>query len=76
MVRQPVPGDVLSAADPHIVVLQHIIKKPFETEGATGMADQTHVQPNRHHFGLRGAFAVQHVETVPGVLKKIVGNTK
>src|SRR5262245_52724465 len=60
----PMAGDVPSAGDPDIVVLHHIVEQPFEAGCAGGMSSQAHVQADRHHFRLGGAFTVKHVEGI------------
>ena len=66
MRRHPVPGDVDAAADPHVLVAEHMIEKLFECRDPPGPADQACVQSHRQHFRRiqsgRIAFAVQHIE--------------
>ena len=43
MLRAPVPGNVLTFADPHIVVLHDVIQKPFQPGGTARVPDDPHV---------------------------------
>ena len=57
MVRNPVARDVNAAANPNLVVLEHVIKKFRQALRAAGTTDEAVVQGNRHHARLALAFA-------------------
>src|SRR5215469_1781075 len=60
----PVPRDGQARSDPDALVLHDVVEQPLEADCAGGMADQTHVQPDRHHPRLSSSLSVEHVEAV------------
>jgi len=58
------PRDVDAAADPHAVVLEHIIEESCQPLGTAGASGEPVVQRQRHHLRLALAFAVEHVERI------------
>ena len=72
MVRNPVARDVDAAANPHAVVLKHIIEKFCKSLGAARASDESVVQRKRHHPRLALAFAVKHVEGILHVGEEVL----
>ena len=64
MLATPVIGNIKTAGNPDIFVLHHMVQKSFKAGGTCGVADQSHMQTDRHHFRLLRAFLVKHVERV------------
>src|SRR5262245_31305466 len=60
----PVLCDGQAGSDPDALVFHDIVEQPLEAHRAGGVADQTHVQPDRQHPGLSPSLTVEHVETV------------
>src|ERR1051326_2663471 len=69
----PVAGNVAPARYPDVIVLHHIVEQPFEAGCAGRMSGQAHVQADRHHFRLGGAFTVEHVEGVAHEGEPVIG---
>jgi hypothetical protein len=50
-----VPGDVEAAGDPDVGVFPDMVEQALQAVGAGRVADQAHMQADRHHLGLHGA---------------------
>src|SRR5205085_5853848 len=70
--RHPVPRDDLPPADPDAVVRAEMLDKSDQRLGAAGMTANAHVQPNRHHSGVLGAFLIEQVEAVAEIGEEIL----
>ena len=43
MVRQPVPGDLFTPTNPHVLVCHDMVQKALQTRGTARMATDAHV---------------------------------
>src|SRR5439155_24359364 len=68
----PVPRDVDTAADPHVVVALEIVEEACERRGPPRPTYEPNVQAERHHLRLIGALRVEHVERVSRVGEPII----
>src|SRR5712671_6786605 len=59
MMRHPVACDVDAAANPHLLVVKHVVEEAGEPGGPAGATDQAVVQGERHHSWLALTLAVQ-----------------
>src|SRR5260221_5567949 len=64
MVLDPMLRDVEPPGDPDAAKAHHVVEKALQPGRPRGMADEPHVQPDRHHLRLRATLLVQHVEGV------------
>ena len=46
MMRHPVPGDLFTSANPHVLVCHDMIEKPLQARGTAGMTSDAHMQAN------------------------------
>src|SRR5580704_2583431 len=60
----PMVRDVEPPRDPDAAESGYVVEKALQPSCSGGMADQPHVQSDRHHFRMRAALLVQHVERV------------
>src|ERR1700681_421188 len=69
---RPVPGNVQPPRDPDSFMALDIVEEAREAGRPRRMADQAHMEADRHHLRLSCAFRVEHVE---GVLmpREIIG---
>jgi hypothetical protein len=58
------PGDVEAARHPHIFLRHDVVEEPLQADSPRWMADEPHVQPDRHHLRLPASLAAQHVEGI------------
>ena len=72
----PVPGDVDTAADPHLVVRLHVVKKALQGAKAAWPSQQPAMHADGQHLGsvqsLGITLLVQHVEAVLQVLEELL----
>ena len=71
MLLHPMPRDVDPARDPHVLMPHHVVEQALQPGGTGGMADQPHVQADRHHLRVRGTLLAQHVEGVADKRKSL-----
>src|SRR5207237_10137972 len=64
MSGDPVFGDIEAPSEPDALMAPHVVARALEPRGPRGMADESQVQAERHHLGLRPALAIEHVEAV------------
>src|SRR5215469_8540498 len=72
MGRGPMASDLDPAADPYAGEAPDVVEQPLQTACARRMADDAHVQADRHHSRLRGALAIQEVERVAAISEEVV----
>ena len=60
MRRHPMSRDIELGVSP----LCHVVEQRLQVDGARGMPDQPHVQPDRHHLRCLRAFLVEHIEGI------------
>ena len=66
-------SDVDAGRDPRVAVVRNVPQYPLRRADPARPTDYAQVKPDRHHLGLVGAFAVQPIEGVDHVLRKIAG---
>ena len=70
----PVVGNLLTSADPNLVVLLHIIEETLQRAEAARAPQQAAVHPDGHHLRRAGPLGVQHVEAVFQIGVKLLGS--
>src|SRR5260221_10894832 len=64
MALAPMPGDVEAARHPHIFLRHDVVEEPLQADSPRWMADEPHMQPDRHHLRLPASLVAQHVEGI------------
>ncbi len=49
-----------------------MVEQALQSSGASGMADDSHMETYRQHFGVGGTFPVKEVERIPAVGKEVI----
>ena len=65
MLSKPVVRYVDAPGDPYAIVLHHVVEQAFQTDRASRVADQAHVEANRHHLRLRRALTMKNSSPRP-----------
>ena len=60
----PMVGNIDAARYPHVVNGEHVIEKALEISCASGMPNETGVEPNAHHLRALSAFAPQKFKSL------------
>ena len=76
MSGNPVTGNVDAATKPNSLLLTHVLQKTDQTDRSARTANKPVVQSDRHELGLALAFAIQQVEAVTHIFKKLLGRTE
>lgn len=76
MVGDPVPGDVGTAANPHVLEAEDIVEKTLQSNEPAGMTGEARMQADGHHARDARALAVIDVERVPEIGEEIGGSAK
>ena len=68
----PVPRDINAPCHPHVIVALHMIEEFHQPSKAGRTANQTAMQPDRHHFWRGGPFSIQRVKRINQIACKLV----
>lgn len=70
----PVPGKVISAADPDTIVVDDVIQKLMQCADPARAPQQPGVQTDRHHLGTVVTFNVKLVERILEIGKEFAAD--